>query len=380
VRHVYTRAEADEKLADYSARLPGLGAGIVSKLFPQAVVREKRPFDRLPCVMADAPPSKFDFNLLYQDTRLKLAVEERLGEGGADEQCRRDARDLMEIVSVLLRTTGIHDRVMWQDLTDNDLDALTYAVLESYDPNRSRNLLEIGHRVNELAFAALPHLDSLTLEELILYQIFAGTVWWTNCGASLEEQFSAKGALEINDTARLKSDLLGRPCHLVFLFDDNGELVWDLALIRRLLAENPALRVTGVASVEVVANNTNVETLKACLEHPTFRPLLRGGRFEIFAEHNIRSAIDPSFCSRGLIDLLESADIVYIKGVALFETMQKLPVPAYYAMVVHSKDSQICTGLKKGSGILVRLPPGTAGYVYHRKTLWDVYDSLAGRH
>jgi len=56
--------------------------------------------------------------------------------------------------------------------------------------------------------------------------------------------------------------------------------------------------------------------------------------------------------------------------------MQRLPVDSYYALVVYSKDSQICTGLRKGSGVFARIPKHEVGYVYHKRTLWDSYPTL----
>ncbi len=376
---LYSDEAAERALTSYSNRFPRIRLDIISKLFPKAVVEEKRPFERLPCVLGDTSPTKLDFNLLYQDTRLKLAVEEKLEANGESGQYERDAQDLMQIVSILLCTAGVYEHALWRDLTDNDLDALMYMVLDSYDPDRTERLLKVGYQTNELALAGLPpqeELDAFSLDELISYQVFAGTVWWSERGSSLTEQFSTLDELKINDVEAFKQDTLSKEGHLIFFFDDNGELVWDLALIQRLLSENTGLRVTGVVSTQVVANNSSKYTLERCLNYPNFHQLKHCNRFVTFQEDNFRSAIDPGYCSGELLDLLQSADWAFIKGVSFFETIQKLPVDAYYAFAVYSHDSQTCTDYEKGSGIFVRIPRQRVGYRYQKQTLRQIYPTL----
>jgi uncharacterized protein with ATP-grasp and redox domains len=163
---------------------------------------------------------------------------------------------------------------------------------------------------------------------------------------------------------------------LIFFFDDNGELVWDLALILRLLQVNPRIQITGVVSSQVVFNNASVHTVKKCLEFPIFHTLKESTRFDLFEEDNPRPAIDPLFCSDKLKNRMKSANLAFIKGVAAFETMQNLPIDAYYAFVVHSADSQVCTGLKVDSGVFVRIPSGRYGYRYEKQTLREIYPTL----
>lgn len=93
-------------------------------------------------------------------------------------------------------------------------------------------------------------------------------------------------------------------------------------------------------------------------------------------EANRRSAIDPLFASQQLQELLQSVDVIFVKGVAQFEVMQPLPQEAYFAFVVHSKDSQLCTGLRKGSGVFVRISQGKVAFKYDSTTLMDLYPHL----
>jgi hypothetical protein len=284
--------------------------------------------------------------------------------------------DLLEVMAGLLSTEGLAGRAIWQDLTDNDLDGLTVMVLDRYDPNRIERLLDVGNATNERALAALPKLERLTFEELVQYQIFAGTVWWMEKEVTLPEQFPSLGKVEIDDREKFKQAVSSGNRHLLFFFDDNGELIWDLALIMQLLQINPEIRITGVVSSQVVFNNSSIHTIRKCLGFRTFERIGESKRFELFVENNSRPALDPLFCSPDLQDLMRTADLAFIKGVALFETMQNLPLDAYFAFVVHSMDSQICTGLKPGNGVLVRIPRGQYGYLYQKQNLREIYATL----
>jgi formylglycine-generating enzyme required for sulfatase activity len=376
--HTYTRQEADQRLAecgrDLALSMPSTDQ-IRSRLFPE--VETNRTFDRLPCVLGDVSRGKFDFNLLYQDTRIKLAVEEKLGTQAALADCRRETRGLMEVVSVLLSTEGIGHPKLWEDLTDNDLEGLVCIVLNSYDAGRDRRLLEIGYAANDAALRTLGvGWDHLEIADLIAHQIFAGTVWWHEVKQVAEPERPPAGAFAIDDCERFRRDALAGRRDMVFLFDDNGELVWDLALIQVLLRQNSRLHITGVICNQVMHNNANWRTLSAVLQAPIFSELAASPRFLPQREDNFRPSIDPNYCSEALLQKIRAADFVLIKGVAGFETIQGLPVDTYYAFVVHSADSQITTGLRQGCGVFVRIPRGQAGYRYQTRPLREVYPTL----
>ncbi|MSP12238.1 MAG: NACHT domain-containing protein [Chloroflexi bacterium] len=375
---VCSQAEADQELKSYASIFSSdINTRMIEKLFPKKMSERNAPIDRSLPIMDKVPQSKFEYNLLYQDTRIKLAVEEKLSAGSTANQYYQNAQNLMEVVAVLLSTEVNQSRQLWRDLADNDLDALIYMVLDCYDLARVDRLLITGYEANDRAMKGFQSSKSLDLNRLIEYEVFSGTVWWHSQGDSLEEQFTPMGKLEFDDRNQFLKETLSKECHMVFMFGDNGELVWDLALIQRLISQNPKLKVTGVVSSRVVANNANESTLKKCLEYPIFHDLSHSTRFSLFLEESSRSAIEPLFCSNKLQEVLRSADIAFIKGIAQFETMQKLPLTSYYAFVVHSADSQICTGLKKGSGVFVRLPKGKEAFHYLQETLRDIYPRLS---
>ncbi len=371
------RADAEARLRHYDPRFAGVIQTVGSRLFP-AHPRKPRQFHRLPCVMGEAPLDKLDLNLRYQDTRVKIAAEDALGPGRDLADYVRDAERLMDIIAVLLRTTGFGSEELWRDLTDNDLDGLVYVVLDAYDSCRQARLLEAGHDANARALAGYKEFGNRTWRDLLIHQVFAGVVWWPDRGWTLASQFNEKRALALDDWDAFVQGAHSGSKRMVFFFDDNGELVWDLAVVERLLRENNALHVTGVINPLVVANNANTATLSRCLEDPAMTWLRSCPRLHLFPEENLRSSIDPCFCSDQLLSLLEKADFAVVKGTAAFETMQDLPVDTFYAFVVHGPDAATYSGFQRGEGILARVPRGIPGYRYGRSTLKDVH-TLASR-
>lgn len=378
---LFSADHANKALSPLTKNTPGIDVRLIERLFPSPGPNEYRPFERLPKVLGKAPREKLEFNLRYQDTRIKLAAEDKWGKSSHTDHCRQDAEMLMEIIAILLNTMGPENFALWKSLTDNDLDALMYSVLICYDARIEERWLSEGLKTNELALegvsGSVHYVTSMKLAELVRYQVFAGTVWWADVEPRLERQFEKMGQLAISDIDLLTSVVLNtNKVNLIFLFDDNGELVWDLLLIRHLLMANPRLKITGVINKLIIANNANVVTLKQCLRHPLFADLENNQRFSHFQEVNYRSAIDPLFCSAALLELIRSSNLTVIKGVSFFETIQGLPVDTFYEFVVHSHDSQICTGLEKGAGVFVKIAKGKSGYRYMEKTLNDLYPAF----
>jgi len=375
---ILSNESAQVALMPYKDKYAGVDTEIIDFLFPVTLTGKKRPFLRLPLVMGQAPRSKLEFNLRYQDTRIKLSVEDKWGEEARQDSCREDVVEIMEIVAIFLNTVGFNGDALWKDLTDNDLDALLFLVIGLYNPKLEEQLLSVGYQTNDKALEAVAvagdTFQRLSLQELIRYQIFAGAIWWPNAGANLQAQFEKIGQIVISDMDIFLEAMLNENTRrVVFIIDDNGELVWDLLLVQRLLKENSNIHITIVVNLNVIANNANVETIKRCMSHPLLENMKNNNRLDLLEETNYRSAIDPLFCSDRLMELITSSDLVLIKGVSFFETIQGLPVDTYYSFVVHSHDSQICTGLLKGDGVLVKVSKGKSAYQYRVKTLKDLY-------
>ncbi|HEX3149511.1 MAG TPA: hypothetical protein VHR66_15660 [Gemmataceae bacterium] len=372
---VLTRSAADESLRKIKLLGQPVNCELLDEVFPPKAFQDRRHVSRFPCVMKDAPEDKVRLNLLYQDTRLKLGFEDAMARRNDRKPGACDIAALLRIYLVLLRTLLWGCEPTWRLCTDNDLDALTFSLLNRFDPARRDDLLRDGYLANRHSLLAVKSLlegEDQSPLSFLPYQIHAGAVWWSDPHGHRVPD----AELILNDFECFSVEALSCPSRLVFLFDDNGELAWDLVMIRLMLCANPGLTVTGVVSTEVVANNSNSATLATCLEDPLLGSLRNDPRFEVFEERNIRSAIDPAFCSRELLGVMSNADVLFIKGVSFFETIQRLDAPSYYGFVVHSLDSQRCTGLRKGEGVFVRIPRHKAAFDYGNKALRELYPGL----
>lgn len=331
-------------------------------------------FGRLPCAMGE-DADKLRFNLCYQDSRVKAQLERLFEESRALPSPNRTASACFNLLASALTVRTPDGSCLWQKMNDNDLDALVFSVLQGCDAQSQFNVLREGFMANQLALDGLPPLDELEawpLDKMIECEVFAGTVWWSErCRVWDVEKCARKRMFGIDDRRRFVQGLRTGPCRLVLFSDDNGELVWDLLLTRVLLEAFPQLHVTFVANAIPVGNNANGLTLRYCLNHPHLVGLRREGRFRIFLEENVRSSLEPVFFSRRLRAEVKSNDVALLKGVGLFETAQSLPLPAFYGFVVHSRDSEIITGLPKGRGVFVRIPPNSTAYEFRQRTLLD---------
>jgi hypothetical protein len=315
---------------------------------------------------------KLRFNLDYQDSRVKTRVEELCGLSRLLPSRDETTTACFELITAALTIPLRDGDFLWQKMNDNDLDALVFSVLEGCDPNRQLNLLREGCHTNQLALDGLPSRDLLIswpLERIIEYQVFAGTVWWPKRGGAWDRSFDRKRVFGIDHRGSFVKEIRRSRCNLVFFSDDNGELAWDLLLSRVLLEIFPSLRITFVTNTIPVGNNANAVTLQYCLNHPQLEELRRQNRFRLFLEENARSSLEPFLFSKKLSTRMARSDLAFLKGVGLFETAQRLPLPAFYGFVIHSKDSELITGLPKCSGVFVRIPENSVAYSFRKKTL-----------
>ncbi len=335
---------------------------LLNTLFPAS--SHARPL--LPCRLAD-DPQKFQFNLLYQDSRLRIECERQHGSAAAKAVVAHQVELRQRAVAcVLAFPQGDDLHPLWESLNDNDLDATVFGLLNHLNPQRIADLHQSGLEKNETALAALPSCDQLThwdLEKVIAYQVFAGVRLLKTEERDLSRQFKELGEFGCFMLDKFQAQLANETM-LLFLLDDNGELVWDLALIQLLLDQYPLLKVVAVVSTEVVGNNATLKTLDACLSTPRFAALRDHQRFEIHKEWNLRSCIDPACASPDFRQLWVSAGSIYIKGAAAFETLQSLPRPGFYAFVVYSADSARCTGFSRDTGVFAAVPPDFQCYRY----------------
>ncbi len=350
-------------------------------LYPVYNKEERINFKRRPVVLGTYKGwgKKLAFNLRYQDSRIKLAVERKNCRNMSLPNRETDVEQISTIIAYIMNSKGIEYDQLWMDMTDGDLDGLVLQVLSAYDSEITDHLVKIGKETNKKAMAGLLSVrDWQRIPDLdfIRFQIFAGTMWWDKYNQSNAKPTSAY--IEIEDIDSFKEVISKGEKNLVVIVDDNGELVWDMAFILRLLNKHPLLKITVVVNRNVIYNNACMDTINAlvCDEQSPLHKLqtfLKQERLIFFKENCYRTSIDPKYCSKELLDLFSSSDLAFIKGSTGFETMQNLPVDTYYAFVSWGEDSYKYTNVKEGNGIFVRVPKGRSGYEYPEKTLKSLY-------
>jgi len=371
----YEREEAQRLLDQICEDVIKIDTELIDRLFPNDIEIGKA--KRLPLMMKDATFEKVDYNLRYQDTRVKIIVEEKTN--AAIEASRLHVPVLLEIVAIFLRIRT-KDNLLWEIMTDNDLNALTALIADKYDANRIPNLIELGHKSNREAVNGLQSVDNLaylSTEELIPFIVFAGGVWWTDPTTRVDNQFAKMRKLQVDASAHFIKKISSGPCKMLYFLSDNGELVWDLFFIMHLFKKHLQLFVEVVINTEVVENDAHYKTLSRCLEYADFQAFKTSDRFAVFKEPVPRSSLDLSTCSKDLENKMEAADLVFIKGTSNFETIQALSVDMCYAFVVGNDDSSDLTGYKKQSGIFAMIPPKVEAYnKMNNLKLVDVIDNL----
>lgn len=352
-------------------------------LYPDCNQEERKQFKRRPVVLGDYDgwEKKLAYNLRYQDSQVKVAVERKIGRDVELAKRETDVKQILEIIAYIMNSKGIEHEKLWMDMTDGDLDGLVLQVLSAYDEELTERLVTIGIETNKIALAGLlsvPTWETMPTSDFVQYQVFAGTMWWTKCDE--HNAVPERARLEIKDIELFRKLIKNGEKQLIVIFDDNGELVWDLAFILRLLNRYPKLQITAVVNKNVIYNNACMATVRALIddeESPLHEldTFLKQKRFVLFEESCYRTSIDPKYCSKELLALLTGADLAFIKGSTGFETMQNLPVDTYYAFVSWGADSRQYTNVEELKGLFVRVPKGRAGYEYPGTTLKELYEA-----
>jgi hypothetical protein len=348
---------------------------------------ERLPFSFAgPFQMKSVVNSLFQFNLRYQDAVVKIELEK------AEEITRTPQMDaerngtlkrVLRIVSAVLRTAFFSEEPLYLELTNMELDNIVLKCLsllteQNRDIQGSETSVDTGYTANEISQLVQNQVLSdrtAKLEDILPFTLYSGVVWWSDTEVQLRFKESphdtllqlgreltelTKNDLAINDFHLFRSEVVEDKTHkrVLYFLDDNGELVWDLLLIRLLLEVNPHLSITCIANESPITNNVNVTVLLHYLrEQSDHLSLLEDERFEYIGEPNELPAIDLRFISPRLKKQIEEADVILVKGVSFFEKLQYLPAPTYYLFTVYSETSKLLTGLERHRGVFARIGP-----------------------
>ncbi|HPD08583.1 MAG: DUF89 family protein [Methanomassiliicoccales archaeon] len=194
---------------------------------------------------------------------------------------------------------------------------LSYELLGTKDP-----YAKLKAEANQVALSLLPRAEELVhtsddrLRTACLVAI-AGNVLDFGIGGiegpqELVHSFDglvAQGA-EPDDTGRMRALLEGAK-EVVYLFDNCGEIILDLPLLREL--KGMGLKVTGVVKGEPIITDATWEDLAISGADRELDACLTTGTFAI--------GLDLERAPAGLRDALARADLVIAKGMANFEAL-----------------------------------------------------------
>jgi uncharacterized protein with ATP-grasp and redox domains len=227
---------------------------------------------------------------------------------------------------------------------------------EPYEKARLRNqvYLEVLRR---------PEFSLLNIQELLKRAIYSGNciidttdltrdnldLYAENLADRIIKEAAADLRIDDSQEFLLKASVAKQ---LVYVPDDNGEVVFDLALLQRLALNNPELQIFVVINKEQVSNNVNRQLLEAILENEYFATLLRKQLTESlqFIEMNsfldVPTVADLSLSAQGIV---RQSDLVLVKGQMFYEycDMYNLNPNTYHFFVSSSAGNNMLTGVKK---------------------------------
>jgi hypothetical protein len=172
---------------------------------------------------------------------------------------------------------------------------------------------------------------------------------------------AAKTPLRIDDS-QLFVDRVLSAGQMVYVPDDNGETVFDLALLQRALEFNPNLQIYIVANKTPVSNNVNIQSLQSICQRDSFKRLNANIHFL-----GLDSCLEVPLCvnlTREEQNIISSSDVVMVKGQMFFEycDMYKLNPNTFYFFVSSSAINNLLTGARKDEGIVAHIPSADAKY------------------
>jgi uncharacterized protein with ATP-grasp and redox domains len=171
----------------------------------------------------------------------------------------------------------------------------------------------------------------------------------------------AKTPLRVDDS-QLFVDRILSAGHMVYVPDDNGETVFDLALLQRALESNPNLQIYIVANKTPVSNNVDIQAVQSICQRDLFKRLYANVHFL-----GIDSCLEVPLCKDLTLEeqrVISNSDVVMVKGQMFFEycDMYKLNPHTFYFFVSSSAINNRLTGVKPNEGIVAHIPSAEAKY------------------
>lgn len=151
---------------------------------------------------------------------------------------------------------------------------------------------------------------------------------------------------------------------LLVVLDDNGESMFDLAIVQQLTGAEPGVTATLLVNRYPVSDNISLPTLTHALAQPYFAELRRrvaDGGVSISLEAQPFRSFEPAYLAPATRAAIDRCDLLYVKGANFFETFQVVGKHRFHALAVHEFTTELLTGCPRGTGVLAELRAGQDG-------------------
>lgn len=160
-------------------------------------------------------------------------------------------------------------------------------------------------------------------------------------------QIALKTPLAVDSLEEFQARLLdGSPKRLLWLTDNDGEVVFDLWILSRLAEAGH--QITVAARSCPASNDATVEDVRKALEHPLFLALRnaeREGRFTLIASGSNTTGTNLYRATPEFVHALRDADIVFAKGQGNWYTLQGLKKDSFFALMSKGVTAERSTGV-----------------------------------
>jgi hypothetical protein len=170
-------------------------------------------------------------------------------------------------------------------------------------------------------------------------------------------------------------------CSLLVVVDDATETVADLCWIEDLLQMFPFLAISLLANTAQVSVNFSTHMIPRVLAAFPYLAQELGTRFRIVETYCPLISFQTNLLMPAARDLVNSSDVVFIKGANFFETLQIVEKETFFAFVVYGPVSRACTGLSDFDAVWAHVPRGRIGYQFSKngratRTLRETVDLI----
>ena len=158
----------------------------------------------------------------------------------------------------------------------------------------------------------------------------------------------------------------GTPQQILWLADNDGEVIFDIALIQELVASGHHVSLVGKA--ENASNDATVADLYAIVNYPQFRELqaaIRDGTLQLLSSGAITIGTNLYQAAPEFINALSAADLVISKGQGNFYTTPGWGKDTFYLLLSKGLTAEQSTGVVAARNlsidgmILAYVPAGT---------------------